>query len=90
LASGLWPLRRFAGLGISLFLPAGQRASIAIYGFDGRKIYEFAQPAKNKSTWDGTLADGARAPAGPFFVVVTITDGIKEMHIRKKGILWRK
>lgn len=76
-------------LSIRITLPASSKISIAIYGFNGRKLYDMPEPIGNRSTWNGRKSDGTHAPVGPFFVIATITNGSKETLIKKKGILWR-
>ncbi len=76
-------------LSIRITLPASQKISIAIYGFNGRKLYDMPEPIGKRSTWNGRKSDGTHAPAGPFFVIATITNSSRETLIRKKGILWR-
>jgi hypothetical protein len=76
-------------LAITLSLPAAATASIAIYGFDGRKIRDLPGPAQQTYRWDGRADDGRPALPGPFFVVVRIQDDRGVHTIRKKGVLWR-
>jgi hypothetical protein len=76
-------------LAITLSLPAAATASIAIYGFDGRKIRDVAGPAQQTYRWDGRGDDGRPALPGPFFVVVRIQDDRGLHTVRKKGVLWR-
>jgi hypothetical protein len=78
-------------LSIRITFPATASASVSVYGFDGRKYLDLPQPPPLtfQYLWNGTLASGAAAPVGPFFVVAEITgNGTKQM-IRKKGVLWR-
>ncbi|MGD9202369.1 MAG: gliding motility-associated C-terminal domain-containing protein, partial [Chitinispirillia bacterium] len=76
-------------LDIILTLPGTSRASIDIYGFNGKILYKNTNQIEHKMEWDGKTSNGKYAPAGPFFVVGTIKNGSKEIKIRKKGILWR-
>ena len=76
-------------LNIKITLPSTSQASIDIYGFNGKKMYQFKYQVQHEMTWDGKTSHGAHAPVGPFFVVETIKSGSKEIIIRKKGILWR-
>lgn len=76
-------------LAVTLSLPALATASIAIYGFDGRKIRDLPGPAQQTCRWDGRSDDGRPALPGPFFVVVRIQDDRGVHTIRKKGVLWR-
>ncbi len=76
-------------LSIRIQIPASQSMSIAIYGFDGRKIFDVPESIEEVFTWNGRTKDGRYAPVGPFFVVATVTKGNKEKFIRKKGVLWR-
>lgn len=76
-------------LSIIITLPASKKASIAIYGFNGRKLHDLQEPLRKRNSWNGMKSDGTPAPVGPFFVVETIINGSKETLIRKKGILWR-
>jgi hypothetical protein len=70
-------------------LPAAARASIDIYGFDGRVIHHIADINQETVTWNGCGTNGP-APPGPFFVVAEIVSDDTVKRIRKKGILWRK
>ncbi len=76
-------------LSIRIILPASQKMSITIYGFNGRKLYDLPVTTQETFTWNGRTSDGRHAPVGPFFVVATVTKGNTETLIRKKGILWR-
>ncbi|MBD3343567.1 MAG: hypothetical protein GF401_00720 [Chitinivibrionales bacterium] len=74
---------------IRLGLPPGARLTLSIYGFDGKKLYDFAVPPQKSVTWNGNKNNGQPAPAGPFFLVAEIDHGGTTTLIRKKGILWR-
>lgn len=76
-------------LSIKLTIPAAATATVSIYGFDGRKYLDVPQPPTSQYLWNGTLASGAAAPVGPFFVVAIITCNGATQIIRKKGVLWR-
>jgi hypothetical protein len=76
-------------LSIRMSLPASAAAVVSVYGFDGRKYLDLPQPPSAQYLWNGTLASGAAAPVGPFFVVAEITNNGTKQVIRKKGVLWR-
>ena len=77
-------------LSIRISLPEpSYKVSITIYGFNGRKLYDMTEVSPGEKTWNGRKSDGSHAPAGPFFIVGTLTRNGKETLIRKKGILWR-
>lgn len=74
---------------IKLQLPESQKISVAIYGFNGKIIFELPLIKAGTYKWNGKKSDGSWASVGPFFVVATFDNGGKETKIRKKGILWR-
>jgi hypothetical protein len=74
---------------IQLTLPAGATASLTVYGFDGRKIYEINNISSAETTWDGNMTSGKAAPCGPFFVVAEVNCNGSKQVLRQKGILWR-
>jgi hypothetical protein len=76
-------------LSIRIKHPSSYRVSLEIYGFSGKKLYEFSKPKIGENEWNGRKSDNSHAPVGPFFVVATFTKGKTEKVIRKKGILWR-
>ncbi|MBD3319954.1 MAG: hypothetical protein GF350_02560, partial [Chitinivibrionales bacterium] len=74
---------------IRIQLPSTTRVSLSIFGFNGKKLYDFAETGRNRHTWNGRKNNNEPAPAGPFFVVAEIRGPDSEKYIRKKGILWR-
>jgi|WetSurMetagenome_2_1015567.scaffolds.fasta_scaffold00022_8 hypothetical protein len=78
-------------LSIRISFPAAASAAVGVYGFDGRKYLDLPQPPppSYQYLWNGALASGGAAPAGPFFVVAEITSGGTKQVLRKKGALWR-
>ncbi len=76
-------------LSICLTLPASYTSSIALYGFNGKKLVDLPASPQPRYFWDGKTSSGIAAPAGPFFVVATFKNGTQTLVIRKKGVLWR-
>jgi hypothetical protein len=76
-------------LSIKPVFPASYSLSVSIYGFNGKKYLDLPVTAQPQYLWDGNLASGAQAPAGPFFVVAAFKISTGTVIVRKKGILWR-
>ena len=76
-------------LSIFIDLPAEYSATVAIYGFSGKKLRSFSGPVSHQISWDGKLDNGLPAPVGPFFVVMEATSAKGTIIVRKKGVLWR-
>jgi hypothetical protein len=76
-------------LSIQCVLPASYSATMALYGFNGRKYCDVPISLQPQYLWDGKTSTGTAAPVGPFFVVATIKNGAQTIVLRKKGILWR-
>jgi hypothetical protein len=76
-------------LSIRISVPASASALVSIYGFDGRKYLDLPHPLSQQFLWNGIIAGGMAAPAGPFFVIAEISGNGSRQVIRKKGILWR-
>jgi hypothetical protein len=76
-------------LSIRLAIPASATVALSVYGFDGRKYFDFQQPLSAQELWNGKSTGGGDMPVGPFFVVFEVSDNSSRQIIRKKGILWR-
>jgi hypothetical protein len=76
-------------LSIIIDLPADYTATLAIYGFSGKKLRSFPGQLSHLFFWDGKLDNGSPAPVGPFFVVMEATSSKGTVMVRKKGVLWR-
>jgi hypothetical protein len=76
-------------LAIAVDLPAGYSATVAVYGFSGKKLREFGGTLAHRISWDGKQDNGRPAPTGPFFVVMTATSAHGSVTVKKNGVLWR-
>jgi hypothetical protein len=76
-------------LSIRCVLPASYSATVALYGFNGKKYCDIPMGLQPQYLWDGKTSNATAAPVGPFFVVATIKNGAQTIVLRKKGVLWR-
>ena len=75
-------------LSIRMTAPPGVRATIKIFGFDGKLLRTFTGE-RELILWDGTTDNGRPAPPGAIYVVAEFTSGGGRQIIKKKGVLWR-
>ncbi len=76
-------------LAISLSMRSGTHAQVTVYGFEGKKLLEFAWNENRPFLWNGATESGDPAPVGPFFVVAEFDSQGDRTIIRAKGVLWR-
>lgn len=75
LALSVWPSPFAASTRVRFTLPRAARATVCVYGVDGRQVRalaagEFAAGAHDL-VWDGTTVAGARASSGVYWIRVT-------------------
>jgi len=71
---------------IRCVLPASYSATVAIYGFNGKKYCDVPMGLQPQYLWDGKTSNATAAPVGPFFVVCNHKKtGLKPLFCGKKG-----
>jgi hypothetical protein len=75
-------------LSIRMKAPPGARATVRIFGFDGKPLKTFAGE-REVFSWDGRTDGGRPAAPGAIYIVAEFTSGGARQIIKKRGILWR-
>jgi len=72
-AGSPWPNPAWSELNLTLEVPDGAKASWRVYDVRGHLLFEESRAAgKHLLRWDGRDRSGRRAPAGVYFVKVTV------------------
>ncbi|MCL2219763.1 MAG: lamin tail domain-containing protein [Chitinispirillia bacterium] len=75
-------------LSIRMTAPAGLRATVRIFSFDGKLLKTFTGE-REQILWDGTTDAGRPAAPGAIYIIAEFTSGGTRQIVRKRGILWR-
>jgi hypothetical protein len=75
-------------LSIRMKAPPGVKATIRIFGFDGKPLKTFTGE-QELILWDGTTDSGRPAPPGAIYIIAEFTSGGGRQVVRKRGVLWR-